>query len=440
MARSLYSCGDNRSEGQGRRASRPAGLVPRFGGSLQPGEGVLHPFGELAGPIGGDVDDAGPGRDPRDLVGLGDPGAAVGRLEAVTPGCPLAATFLGDEAELAAGFRHEHATPTRPLYEATRSAPVVTHERGTDGGALRPVLPLDTLALGAQLAHTRQVCHQGVEMLRPRADDRLGAVLGQPPPAALLARACHVSPSSTRDPQANGISYCCQDTLLLYFNVVTETQTHSSAPAAQEPPRTDRRARRRQETIEEILEIAREIMTEEGVNGLSLAEVARRLGVQPPSLYKYFPSLMAVYDAIFLRGQLDNLAELRQGMAGAEPGLPALIAGLEASGRWCLANRAVAELLFWRPVPSFHPSSEAFAVSLEMVELQRRALAAAVAKGQLGPAANEEGAIYLVSVLIVGVLSQTFANEPDLPWGEGRFTPMFATLMRLLPAAFPVRE
>jgi len=37
---------------------------------------------------------------------------------------------------------------------------------------------------------------------------------------------------------------------------------------------------------------------------------------------------MAIYDAIFERGQIDNLAELRRGMAGAEPGLPALIAGL----------------------------------------------------------------------------------------------------------------
>ena len=37
--------------------------------------------------------------------------------------------------------------------------------------------------------------------------------------------------------------------------------------------------------MEEILEIAEQVMTEEGVNGLSLAEVARRLGVQPPSLY-----------------------------------------------------------------------------------------------------------------------------------------------------------
>ena len=174
------------------------------------------------------------------------------------------------------------------------------------------------------------------------------------------------------------------------------------------------------------------------MNGLSLAEVARRLGVQPPSLYKYFPSLMAIYDALFLEGQRQNLEAMRGGMQGAESGLDALIAGLEASGRWCLANRAVAELLFWRPVPSFHPSPEAFAVSMEMVELQRGALADAVAKGQLGPAANEEGAIYLVSTIIVGVLSQAFANEPDLPWGEGRFTPMFATLMHLLPAAFPL--
>jgi AcrR family transcriptional regulator len=212
----------------------------------------------------------------------------------------------------------------------------------------------------------------------------------------------------------------------------------SSAAVVQDPPRTDRRARRRQETIEEILDIARQVMTEEGVNALSLAEVARRLGVQPPSLYKYFPSLMAIYDAIFQRGQIDNLAELRRGMAGAEPGLPALIGGLEASGRWLLANRAVAELLFWRPVPSFHPSEEAFAPSVEMVELQRGAMADAVAAGQLGPSANDEDAIYVVSTLIVGVLSQAIANEPDLPWGEGRFTPTFARLMRLLPAAFPL--
>lgn len=208
-------------------------------------------------------------------------------------------------------------------------------------------------------------------------------------------------------------------------------------PEAEIPRRFDRRARRRQETIEEILDIAEDVMTEDGVTGLSLAEVARRLGVQPPSLYKYFPSLMAVYDALFLRGQLQHLEVMRQAMADGTPGLDALTRGLEASGRWALANRALAQLLFWRPVPSFAPSTEAFAPSVEMVAMQRAALADAVAAGELGPDADSDEAIYLVSTFIVGVLSQAMSNEPDLEWGQGRFTPTFPKLMKLLVAAYP---
>ena len=201
----------------------------------------------------------------------------------------------------------------------------------------------------------------------------------------------------------------------------------------------DRRARRREETIEEILDLAETVMLEEGVNGLSLSEVARRLGVQPPSIYKYFPSLLAVYDALFERAQHTHLEVMRAAMADAAPGLDALTKGLEASGRWALANRAVAELLFWRPVPSFEPSARAMAPSLEMVALQRQAFADAVRLHELGPDADSDEAVYLVSTLIIGVLSQAFANEPDLPWGEGRFTPVFPKLMQLLSAAYPLR-
>lgn len=217
----------------------------------------------------------------------------------------------------------------------------------------------------------------------------------------------------------------------------TEDATVQVSTAGNTARRPDRRARRRQETIAEILDIATEIMTEEGVNGLSLAEVARRLGVQPPSLYKYFPSLMAVYDALFRRGQAEHLAVMREAMAGAEPGLAALTTGLEASGTWLLANRAIAQLMFWRPVPSFEPSPEALAPSIEMVAVQRAALADAVAAGQLGPGAESDEAVCLVSTLITGVLSQAIANEPGLAWGQGRFTPLFPKLMRLLAAAYP---
>src|SRR6478735_4298610 len=124
------------------------------------------------------------------------------------------------------------------------------------------------------------------------------------------------------------------------------------------PAAGDRRARRHRETIDEILAIADDVMTEEGVNGLTLSEVARRLGVKPPSIYKYFDSLMAIYDAFFERGQRANLEVMRAAMAGAKPGIDALAAGLEASCRWCVAHPATAQLLFWRPVPNFEPKPE----------------------------------------------------------------------------------
>src|SRR3954470_19318775 len=67
-------------------------------------------------------------------------------------------------------------------------------------------------------------------------------------------------------------------------------------------PVGDRRQRRRLETIEEIVDVAVEVMTEQGVGGLSLGEVARRMGMRTPSLYVYFESKNAVYDAVFARG------------------------------------------------------------------------------------------------------------------------------------------
>ena len=112
---------------------------------------------------------------------------------------------------------------------------------------------------------------------------------------------------------------------MLWFDGMTYQDATAPLPAGRRPDgpdRPDRRARRRQETIEEILDIATDVMTEEGVNGLSLAEVARRLGVQPPSIYKYFPSLMAVYDALFLRGQLEHLEVMRRPWPTPSPDWP----------------------------------------------------------------------------------------------------------------------
>src|SRR5438270_2156402 len=135
----------------------------------------------------------------------------------------------------------------------------------------------------------------------------------------------------------------------------------------------DRRQRRRQETIEEVLDIAVEIMTEQGVAGLSLGEVARRMGIRPPSLYVYFASKEAIYDAVFLRGARAILEHMRahsldlqlEGRSFAE----ILLDAGRAMTSWSIANPAYTQMLFWRPVPGFIPSEDAYAPAVALVEL-----------------------------------------------------------------------
>src|SRR3954466_11561113 len=90
----------------------------------------------------------------------------------------------------------------------------------------------------------------------------------------------------------------------------------------------DRRQRRRLETIEEVLDHAVEIIAEEGVAGLSLGEIARRMGIRPPSLYVYFPSKHALYDALLERGWrmlLDNTTSYMDANPPVEDDLAAIL-------------------------------------------------------------------------------------------------------------------
>src|SRR5690606_16110963 len=112
-------------------------------------------------------------------------------------------------------------------------------------------------------------------------------------------------------------------------------------------------------------------------------------------------------------------------------------AALEAAGRWALEHPALAQLLFWRPVPGFAATPDAMAASVEMVELQRAALHDAVVAGTLGPSADSDDAVYVLGILIAGTLTMAMANEPAVPWDEGRFGPLFGRTMAALPALFP---
>ncbi len=110
----------------------------------------------------------------------------------------------------------------------------------------------------------------------------------------------------------------------------------------------DRRHRRRQETIEQVLDVAVEVMAEQGVAGLTLGEVARRMGIRPPSLYGYFDGKHALYDALFERGWrllLDTVTEAEARMAGADP-LQDHRDGMALFVRWAVEHPAYSALMF----------------------------------------------------------------------------------------------
>lgn len=196
----------------------------------------------------------------------------------------------------------------------------------------------------------------------------------------------------------------------------------------------DRRHRRREETIEQVLAIAVEVMKEQGVAGLTLGEVARRMGIRTPSLYIYFDGKNALYDALFQRGWTELLAELRAAVSG-DP-LADLRMAAEIIVRWSVENPAYAPLMHWRPIPGFTPSEGAYAPAVETVQDGRELLVRLRADGLLRHDVDLERAWATWTALIVGVVTQQLANAPGEPYDSGTFTSTLPDLVDMWLARY----
>ena len=205
------------------------------------------------------------------------------------------------------------------------------------------------------------------------------------------------------------------------------------------PKRSERQrrscAQRRAETIDEALRHALDIMTAEGVGALSMSEVARRLGMRPPSLYKYFDSVHAMYDALFERASREHHAEA-VGAADERTGaIDRLVAAAEGTVHWSLAHPALAQLIFWRPVPGYTPSEQAYRPAIESIARLRHEIETAIAAGELRADADAESIAARYTVVVAGVVSQQLANQPGVGAAEGRYSRFTAPLVRTLLAA-----
>lgn len=186
--------------------------------------------------------------------------------------------------------------------------------------------------------------------------------------------------------------------------------------------RLGRASARRQVTIDEALDHAEKIVTEQGAGAVTIAEIARQMGMRPPSLYKYFPSLHGVYDALFARGNTRLTAYVEDAVRDLEPGLERLLEATRAIMRWSMLNRGLATLLFWRPIPGFEPSAASYSLAEQLVERSRADLATAVRNGELAQDADTDEVFRLFTSISAGLCSQQLTNDPEATYETGLFT------------------
>jgi AcrR family transcriptional regulator len=172
-----------------------------------------------------------------------------------------------------------------------------------------------------------------------------------------------------------------------------------------EMPTRDRQAERREATRAEILEAAWAVAAENGLAELTLRDVGARVGMRAPSLYSYFDSKHAIYDAMFAQawqGCLDGLDEIEATL----PRSPRAAVKRLARGffDYAVADLARHQLMNQRTIPGFVPSAEAYAPAVAVLDRARAHLARC--------GVERPDHVDLYTALVGGLIDAQQANDP----------------------------
>jgi AcrR family transcriptional regulator len=136
--------------------------------------------------------------------------------------------------------------------------------------------------------------------------------------------------------------------------------------------------------------------------GLTLRDVADRVGMRQPSLYSHFDSKEAIYDAMFGQAWQAFLEYFKVTELPAEP-RARLTAIAVAYFDFQVADLARHQLMDVAVIPGFRPSSQAYAPAMEVYGLVLDKLRTA------GVSTDQDADIY--TALVGGLVSQQLAND-----------------------------
>src|SRR5450631_1129045 len=162
-------------------------------------------------------------------------------------------------------------------------------------------------------------------------------------------------------------------------------------------------AQRRQVKIASIVDAAWGLARVHGIQLVSLRDLAKEVGMRQPSLYAYFDSKNALYDAMFADGNRQLLKVLSAIDLPADP-RAALKAYIRAFADFAVEDPARNSLLFRRVIPGFEPSAESYAVAQEALS---RVVEVMNVAGVTDP-----GDIDCLVAMTAGLIEAQLSNEP----------------------------
>jgi AcrR family transcriptional regulator len=136
----------------------------------------------------------------------------------------------------------------------------------------------------------------------------------------------------------------------------------------------DRRQQYREQTRQEAKRIALEQLASDGVAGISVNAIGKRMGVTGPALYRYFVNRDALLTELISDGYHDLADTLENAIATATSRPARLRAAARAMREWALAAPHRYMLLFGTPIPGY----EAPAHTLDAASRSMAALLSAV--------------------------------------------------------------
>jgi AcrR family transcriptional regulator len=163
------------------------------------------------------------------------------------------------------------------------------------------------------------------------------------------------------------------------------------------------REARRANARADLVAAAWELVREGGLGALSLRELARRAGTTTPTVYAYFDSKNAIFDAMFAEAA-QNFADNNAHVSDEGTPEDVLVAHARRFAAFCTSDVPRYQLLFQHTIPGFHPSAEAFAPAVRALEDAKRRLARA--------GVRDPRHVDLWTALMTGLVDQQISNDP----------------------------